>query len=405
MNSTTAELTVHAEPHAAAAPMIPAGRNPFARLGRWRPAATACGVALGCLVAASGGAWAWLGSLAAVGIAFAATRTPRSSPRSAATHGDQAVDAVVEIGGARLMIDRIVPVWSRQLDATRGLTEGSFNETVQAFSRVSDSLSKLAAQAEVAAPAQAGAGAVDDVLQARPDLIDALLAPMLRCHRQHQAVKQALVDGGDTLRQLDRLAGECAALARHARMVGTNAAIEAKRQSGGEQRGRFDAVAHEIRELAARCGSLSEGLRGELQALDKRLTPLRRRAEIEDPREDEMVIEGRVQARRVLGELLGDLSRSLQASRELRETSAQLRNDMDEIFLGFQSGDRVSQMLDILGRDLARLIQWNATHEKAQAVDADRWLAELEASYTMAEQRNQHHNTATVDAGAGVEFF
>ena len=48
---------------------------------------------------------------------------------------------------------------------------------------------------------------------------------------------------------------------------------------------------------------------------------------------------------------------------------------------------------------------WTQGVVKAQAVVRWAWLAELAESYTMDEQRSQHHNTELVDRSSRVEFF
>jgi hypothetical protein len=72
----------------------------------------------------------------------------------------------------------------------------------------------------------------------------------------------------------------------------------------------------------------------------------------------------------------------------------------------FQFGDRVSQMLDIVANDMIRTSPagWPPTRYATQT-DAAEWLAALEASYTMDEQRAQHHGNVHVDRGSEIEFF
>jgi len=46
-----------------------------------------------------------------------------------------------------------------------------------------------------------------------------------------------------------------------------------------------------------------------------------------------------------------------------------------------------------------------AENPRATHSDAAEWLAALEASYTMDEQRSTHHGNVVVEKSAGVEFF
>jgi methyl-accepting chemotaxis protein len=62
-------------------------------------------------------------------------------------------------------------------------------------------------------------------------------------------------------------------------------------------------------------------------------------------------------------------------------------------------------MLAIVGNDMDNYARWVAEHPRATQTDAAEWLAALEASYTMDEQRSTHHGNVHVDNSAGVEFF
>ena len=49
--------------------------------------------------------------------------------------------------------------------------------------------------------------------------------------------------------------------------------------------------------------------------------------------------------------------------------------------------------------------RWIAQNPHPPATEAAQWLARLEASYTMEEQRSEHHGNVHVDRGSEVEFF
>lgn len=376
----------------------PAGR-PASAAAWGRPLLSGATVVIACLLATLGPAAAWAAALVGAACCAALARSPGRADGAAEPAG---------AGDARLMIESVVPVWKRQLEATKSAAESGFTHILETFSRVSDGLSRVAQSADLSDAASASSGDVDHLLQKRPEAVERLLVPMQRALAQREAARAMLEAGDDTLAALLRLAQQQRADARHLRMVATNASIEANRSKtagSGDARCRFDAVAAEIRALASSAGTLAEQTLQGLGALQQQLKPLRRDAVLNDAGIDELMLETRLQARAVLVELLTELGASLQASRELRTLSHGLRDDLDQVFVGFQSGDRVSQMLDILGRDLARLAAWNATGQPATRADAAQWLAELERSYTMDEQRSQHHGTTAIQRDAGVEFF
>jgi methyl-accepting chemotaxis protein len=76
------------------------------------------------------------------------------------------------------------------------------------------------------------------------------------------------------------------------------------------------------------------------------------------------------------------------------------------VLLGMQFQDRLSQTLNNVASDMQRFTAWMRDNEHASHADAMRWLAELERSYTMQEQRARHHGQSDAPSQAGsVEFF
>lgn len=62
---------------------------------------------------------------------------------------------------------------------------------------------------------------------------------------------------------------------------------------------------------------------------------------------------------------------------------------VERMYMGFQYQDRISQMLNLLEADVARLQQVFSCPDVLPP-DAATWLAELESHYAMAEQRRNH---------------
>jgi len=107
----------------------------------------------------------------------------------------------------------------------------------------------------------------------------------------------------------------------------------------------------------------------------------------------------------VLVALVGSLAEFTRSSRTLRDTSRQVQDDLERIFVGLQGQDRLSQMLEAVSSDMDRFTAWlEGAPDPAGATPA-RWLERLEASYTMEEQRSSHHDTKVIEREAGVEFF
>jgi methyl-accepting chemotaxis protein len=139
--------------------------------------------------------------------------------------------------------------------------------------------------------------------------------------------------------------------------------------------------------------------------LDRELTPERLRGEIGDTPAEELKMELALGARLALDGLLGAMGGALRSSGEVKDAAQTLGQQLEETFVHFQFGDRLSQMLDIVAKDMHAFARWVAANPYATQSDAAEWLANLEASYTMEEQRSQHHGNVHIDRGSEIEFF
>ena len=379
-------------------PELGGGRGHFQRVKAiWLPLAVAGLAASGVLLVGMTGLSPWLCSVAVAVMSFALV-----VGFSRGSHG-VVMGATQETSGARLMVGQVVPVWRRQLEMAKAATEVGFESMLETFGRLSQGLSDVADRAEKLSPAQ-DAGATDQLLNDRPEVIDTLLAPVSKVLAQHERVAEQLSESSHALAGLAQMAKDMKGFARHTRMVAMNASIEANRISH-ERGGGFDAVAKEVRTLGARCDELAEQIHSHVASLNQKIKPLRRDAELQDSSAEEMQLELRTSARLAMESLVGDIGRNMTSSRELREASSKVRDDLDEVLMGFQSGDRVSQMMAILAKDMERLAEWNAGPAQAKLADATEWLAALDQSYTMEEQRTQHHGNVRIEHGTSVDFF
>jgi methyl-accepting chemotaxis protein len=231
-------------------------------------------------------------------------------------------------------------------------------------------------------------------------------------------VVAALGQCADGLTELQHLSKQARELARHTRLVAFNASIESNRAhsgsgsgSGGSsahkqaEQGGKQAVAGELRMLAGRIAENSENIERIINGLAVTVRKAHREGEVTDTSADELQLEIDISARRAMAALLGAMGTSMQSSTEVKQTAEALNAQLEASFMHFQFGDRVSQMLSIVGNDMTNFAQWVAANPRASQTDAAEWLVSLEASYTMEEQRSSHHGNAHVETGAAVEFF
>ena len=247
------------------------------------------------------------------------------------------------------------------------------------------------------------AGAADEMLQRHEGEIALLLA----CTREMARIKDdalaAVHSVRDELAAMSKLAVEVQSIGRATHLLAVNASVEANR--AGTSGAGFAVVAQEVRSLAGQSREAGNRLTRHIATLDGRLGQIEREARQVDTEDDELMLRSEQAARTVIRALLGSLAEVSRSSRDLRNVGRQIHGDIEKVFVGLQSQDRLSQMLQSVTEDMTRYSAWLHGAEDPAATQPGDWLARLEATYTMEEMRSSHHGSVVVEQNAGVEFF
>lgn len=305
--------------------------------------------------------------------------------------------------GTVLLAGQVVPVWQRQLEASRAEADKGLSGLLESFNQLSAGLSTAVEAAGQSQAATLGAGAADDFVDRHQDLIDRLLVPVQSLRSVRDEVQAELKLLSELMQTFRRTGKDLDSLARHGRLVAMNASIEANR--AGQSQGGFGAVAREVLDLASHTGGNAQHLLERLGEAERRLGALRSRLELDTDNAETLSIALRQHARAIVTALVGDLGDALAGSRELSETSQRLQAALDNVFVGFQFQDRFSQMLGSVLTDMSRFTEWLGEGRTASQADAIAWLKRLDDSYTMEEQRSHHHGSVQISKSPTVEFF
>ncbi|MBY0574259.1 MAG: hypothetical protein K2P84_11305, partial [Undibacterium sp.] len=90
----------------------------------------------------------------------------------------------------------------------------------------------------------------------------------------------------------------------------------------------------------------------------------------------------------VVKQVLGHVQGLGDAAELMRNQGTVIRHDVENLLVTLQYQDRVSQMLDVIDRDIAKMLQ--TFTENHGAPSTAEWLNELETYYTMNDQRGSH---------------
>jgi methyl-accepting chemotaxis protein len=300
------------------------------------------------------------------------------------------------------LVGEVLPVWQRHLESARSHSEESVSGILASFGSIATRLD-LAIRLTQDSQVGVGHGSVEDLVRRNDDALMEMLKPMEVAveARNHAYAK---VDGlAEAMAELRQSAIQIKQLARRTNMVALNASVEASR--AGERGSGFAVVAQEVRQLATQSADAANRMMSRTHAIDLELQGLRNEAATHDSSDEALRDQAERSARAVISGLLNSLGELNRSSRELKDAGEAVQEEYERVLMNFQSQDRLSQMLGCVSEDIVRLAEWVREGKDLSAAQAGEWLARLDASYTMEEQRAEHHGNTTIQRETTVEFF
>lgn len=365
-------------------------RRGLAWLRGWTPALA---VVAGAAALALGG---WPAVLLAIALVAVLGRLAMRIPAPAASLS-VSVSPLVE---ARLS-QQVVPVWQRSVEAAKSHSARSMDLLLESFANVSGHLDKALAVGGTD-PAFDAANP-EDLLNRHATELDTLLATTRAAVQLKDQMFEQMQAVAAELGGMLAMARDVQSISRATHLLAMNASVEATR--AGAAGAGMAVVAQEVRGLAAQSRQAGNQLAKHLSILQDRIESLRRQARRHETDDDDLQLQAEQAARQVLRAVLGSVAEATRASRELRQASRQVQVDLEKIFVGLQSQDRLSQMLTSVTDDMVRYTAWLQGHPDPAGSRPTEWLARLEASYTMEDLRTAHHGNVVIDKAASVEFF
>jgi methyl-accepting chemotaxis protein len=304
--------------------------------------------------------------------------------------------------GPAYMISQLIPIWSRQMNATRQHTGEGVQSLLDGFNGICGELSELANTA--AEGATHDPQDVEALLAASSPAIDLLRRSAQGAVDTARHAQTQLTVCAEQAQLHRQLSNRLRAIARHTRIVAFNAAIEARRGQADSHSG-FITLAEEVKLIASQLEEAANQSDQISTAIDDATAQARVDATLSASTASgvEQALHADVrQAMTLIFQAMG--TQGLGGGSRRRQAES-LRSQIDDIYVQFQFGDRVSQMLDLISQNMSSYVQWVSAHPHPTQADVDQWLKDLESSYSMEEQRAYHHGNAHVDTSQGIEFF
>jgi methyl-accepting chemotaxis protein len=301
----------------------------------------------------------------------------------------------------------VLPIWSRQIEAARLISETSILKLSERFGTLSSNISNSVASN---GGQDASQQLVDLLEVGQHDLNSIVLALRSALSNKENELKEVMQLSGFT-EQLQQMAKFVGDIASQTNLLALNAAIEAAR--AGEAGRGFAVVADEVRKLSSMSGEtgrkISETVNTVNAAIARTVQMSRHHAE-----QDTLTL---ADSERVVSQVIehfrGTAQTIVRNSHDLQQQSANVADEIAQVLVALQFQDRVSQMLTLITRDLGKLEQQlderQASSLSGHALTpmaSDRWLQELSTAYTMPEQHAIHGGNTHAKADASeITFF
>jgi methyl-accepting chemotaxis protein len=301
------------------------------------------------------------------------------------------------------LLQNILPLWNSHVETVKTHSEQSVHQLILSFSSMVNEFD------------QAGFGGVSNVELNAAKNSDATITLLQLCKKELAPVINSLsqmIDSKDELlncirdlakstADMNNMAHEVGQIAAQTNLLAINAAIEAARV-GIQGRG-FAVVADEVRKLSQlsaetgkrmgeRVNHISSVMKVALSAAD--------RSAIQDKKVLE--VSGAV-VRDVLShvETMGD------AAQQMRHHGNVIRSDIEDLLVTLQFQDRISQILEVVKKDISKLEKTAAEFNQGNFPETAVWLEELKNTYTMNDEHRSHgaSGAAAANNDSEITFF
>jgi methyl-accepting chemotaxis protein len=305
-------------------------------------------------------------------------------------------DDETQPSGLNRLCAGVLPLWAGQIELARSHTESSVNALVGRFAAISQRIDTTVSVSQ----GRAGTQGLPDMLNASQQELHDILTSLREALAHRNALLDRVIQMSQHTGDLKRMAKEVADIARHTNLVAINAAIEAA-HAGEAGRG-FAVVAGEVRKLSANSGATGRKITETIDAVNVAIAATLETSQqyvVEDEallKDAETRIGGIVQR---LRQTADDMS---QANEALRNESRAIGTEVDDVLVALQFQDRVSQLLNLVNQDLAKLKQQVDTPAPAP-IDVEAWLSALAQTYTMPEQHALHTGQPSSVAPAAAD--
>lgn len=283
-----------------------------------------------------------------------------------------------------------LPIWSGQIESAR-------QQTREAITGLAGQFNQLVKQLETAISASESGGksgeSTAEVIASAEKRLAGLIEVLHGIQQGREKVIAEVSGLSGYTDELTDMANQMAMIAWQTNLLALNASVQAAH--AGIYGKAFAIIAAEVRTLSGYAADTSKSMAKSVAVMN---AALEETAEVSN----ELTLKDEETAQRVMQiahqvisqyhALAGHLGES---THRLQETGSRIHGEIGQVLVSLQFEDRTSQILSHIVENMEEL---HDLSEKSNAVqneiNPEKWLEKMASSYTMAEQRLDHHGVS-----------
>jgi methyl-accepting chemotaxis protein len=291
----------------------------------------------------------------------------------------------------------VLPLWARQTSAARGQTEEAITALSARFAGMQRELRQT-----LAASGREGTRLIQDVIHESEVSLTSIVESLEAAQEARSSFLDKVQELSGFTAELTRMSEDVGAIASQTNLLALNAAIEA---AHAKELGRgFAVVADEVRKLSDRSGATGNLITERIESVSRILDDTLRESKEYAEREAAIIQQAGFTIQSVVWNFQDATDTLAASSVRLEAANSRVQGEISETLVHLQFQDRVTQILQNVIQDMEKLASW--IQQPTASFDVDRWLGDLELTYTTREQKAIHHGDAAGAADASeVTFF
>ncbi len=309
------------------------------------------------------------------------------------------------------ILNKVMPIWSRQIETSRTQTEEGVLELTQRFSGMKNRLVEVIDSSVNGADRFTGNSGVIDSLDSSHASLQTVINSLETALLEEEALLEKMRNVASQTRELDAMAASVGQIAEQINLLALNAAIEAAR--AGEYGRGFAVVADEVRKLASQSSATGKNIRSKVDTISSSMSLTLETAEQFSSLSAENTQLGKETIESVFSSLRETITTLEEDGVGLRSAGDGIRNEISEVLVNLQFQDRVSQILTHVREDFEKLDgvlnSYIPDQDESGAIkplDVDSLINEMLENYTTGEERENlgDHSVVVEKSGGASEL-